>query len=87
MDSLVAEKRNAPFGWFSFICCLAPCLMGMLMTPACSALRWVVDRMAREARQLHCDLNYEDGSGANSVKSPLLGVSISERRKHCRTFE
>ena len=61
------------------------------MTPACSALRWVVDRMAREARQLHCDLNsaqfYEDGSGANSVKSPLLGVSISELRKHCRTFE
>ena len=61
------------------------------MTPACSALRWLVDRMAREARQLHFDLNsaqfYEDGSGANSVKSPLLGVSISELGKHCRTFE
>ena len=47
--------------------------------------------MAWEAPQLHCDLNsaqfYEDGSGANSVKSPLLGVSISELRKHRRTFE
>ena len=46
-------------------------------------LRWVVDRVAREAHQLHCDLNlqfYEDGSGASSVKSPLLGLFMSELR-------